>query len=146
MKILTEFKKFAVKGNMIDMAVGIIIGAAFSTVVKSLVDDIIMPVIGKLTGGVDFTNLFIVLGEGEFQTVLEAKEAGVATLNYGLFINALVAFLIVSWVLFMVIKGMNKLKAEEKAKEATEKKCDACKMNIPLAAKKCPHCTTDIAE
>lgn len=131
---------------MIDMAVGIIIGAAFSTVVKSLVDDIIMPVIGKLTGGVDFTNLFIVLGEGEFQTMLEAKEAGVATLNYGLFINALVAFLIVSWVLFIVIKAMNKLKAEEEAKEAEDKECPACKTRIHLRAKKCPNCTIDITE
>lgn len=111
--MLDEFKKFALRGNVVDMAVGIIIGAAFSTIVKSLVDDIIMPVAGLFTGGTDFTNLFITLSEGEFETLTAAQEAGAATLNYGLFINAIIAFLIVAWVLFLVIKGMNSLKKKE---------------------------------
>lgn len=146
MKIFDEFKKFAIKGNMIDMAIGIVIGAAFSTVVKSLVDDIIMPIIGQLTGGVDFSNLFIVLGGGDFQTIAEAQAAGVATINYGLFINAVVAFLIVSWVLFMIIKGANKLQAEEESRPATEKKCTECQMKVPFAAKRCAHCTSNLVK
>lgn len=119
-----EFKEFAMKGNFVDMAVGIVIGAAFSTIVKSFVDDIIMPVVGYLTGGVDFSDLFLIIdnpNEGVTYATLEAaSEAGAVTLNYGLFINAVVAFLIVAFVLFMVIKGMNKAKAameEEKAAE-----------------------------
>jgi len=141
-KIAKEFKEFALKGNMMDMAVGIIIGAAFGTVVKSLVDDVIMPVIGKLTGGVDFSNLFIVLGKGKFETIAMAKEAGVATLNYGLFINALVAFTIVAWALFLVIKGMNRLKRQETPTDPKEKNCTFCCSTIHINAKKCPNCTS----
>ncbi len=144
MKVIDEFKEFAVKGNMIDMAIGIVIGASFGTVIKSLVDDIMMPVIGKFTGGVDFSNLFFTLGEGEFTTIAAAKEAGVATLNYGLFINAIVAFLIIAWVLFMVIKAMNKLKKEEPAPDPTDKDCPHCFSRISLKATKCAHCTSQV--
>lgn len=114
--ILQEFREFAVKGNVADMAVGIIIGAAFTSIVNSLVNDIFMPIIGLVTGGVDFSDLFIVLkGEGPYATVQAAKDAGAVTVNIGLFINAVIAFLIVAWVLFMVIKAMNRLKRESEA-------------------------------
>lgn len=119
--MLKEFKDFAMKGNFVDMAVGIVIGAAFSTIVKSFVDDIIMPVVGMLTGGVDFSNLFAVIKnptEGAVYTTLDAaKEAGAVTINYGIFINAVITFAIVAFALFMVIKGMNAAKAAEEAAE-----------------------------
>ena len=140
--MLKEFKEFAIKGNMIDMAIGIIIGAAFSTVVKSLVDDIIMPVFGKLTGGGDFANLFFVLGKGDFETLAEAKKAGAATINYGVFINALVAFLIVAWVLFIIIKAVNKMKRKPPVADPTEKDCPFCLSKVPIKALKCAHCTS----
>ncbi|MEP3265741.1 MAG: large conductance mechanosensitive channel protein MscL [Hyphomicrobiales bacterium] len=111
--MLKEFKEFAMKGNMVDMAVGIIIGAAFGVVISSLVDDVFMPVIGLLLGGLDFSNLFIVLGEGTFATIDQAKEAGVATMNIGLFINAIIKFIIVAFALFLVIKGVNAAKKKE---------------------------------
>lgn len=116
-----EFKDFAMKGNFVDMAVGIVIGAAFGTIVKSFVDDIIMPAVGVMTGGVDFANMFMVIKEGaegaSYATVEAAKEAGAVTINYGLFINAMVTFIIVAFALFIVIKGMNAAKAAEEAKE-----------------------------
>lgn len=120
--MLKEFKEFAVKGNFVDMAVGIVIGAAFSTIVKSFVDDIIMPVVGMFTGGVDFSNMFAVIKnpvEGAtYATVEAASEAGAVTINYGLFINSIITFLIVAWALFIVIKGINAAKqAEEEAVE-----------------------------
>lgn len=116
--MFTEFKKFALKGNVLDMAVGIIIGAAFTTIVKSAVDDIIMPPIGILLGGVDFSNLFINLTSTPVDSVAAAKEAGVAVIAYGKFINAVISFLIVAWVLFLVIRGMNSLKAKEESAPA----------------------------
>jgi len=130
--MLKEFKEFAMKGNFVDMAVGIVIGAAFSTIVKSFVDDIIMPVVGVFTGGVDFANKFAVIkgGEGATFTTLEAaKEAGAVTINYGLFINAMVTFVIVAFALFIVIKGMNAAKkAEEEAPEAPAEPSDEAKL------------------
>jgi len=119
--MLKEFKEFAVKGNVLDMAVGIIIGAAFTTIVKALVDGIMMPIVGYFTGGVDFTDIFTVLGEGEYATLAAAQEAGAAVIQWGVFVNAVIAFLIVAWILFMIVKGMNKAKSqmeEEKAAEA----------------------------
>jgi large conductance mechanosensitive channel len=117
-KMLKEFKEFAVKGNVIDMGVGIVIGAAFTSIVTSFVKDIVNPVIGVLTGGVDFSNLFVNLGEGTFASLAEAQEAGAPTLNYGLFINAIISFLIVAWVLFLVVKAINELKRKEEAAPA----------------------------
>lgn len=114
--MLKEFKEFAMKGNMIDMAVGIVIGAAFGTVVKSLVDDIIMPVVSGIFKLPDFSNLFIVLGRGSFVTLADARDAGVSVLAYGSFINAILAFVLVAWALFMVIKGINRLKRKEEEK------------------------------
>ncbi len=131
--MLQEFKDFALKGNFVDMAIGIVIGAAFGTIVKSFVDDIIMPMVGALTGGVDFSNMFFVLKEGasgvSYTTVAAAKEAGAVTINYGLFINAIVTFAIVAFALFMVIKAMNAAKAEEeKAEEAPAEPSDEVKL------------------
>ena len=130
--MLQEFKDFAMKGNFVDMAVGIVIGAAFSTIVKSLVDDIIMPVVGMLLGGVDFSNMFLVIKEGAegaaYSTVAGAAEAGAVTVNYGLFINSLITFLIVAFALFMVIKGMNAAKQAEEEAEAEAEPSDEVKL------------------
>ena len=118
--MLKEFKEFAVKGNMLDMAVGIIIGAAFGTIIKSLVDDVLMPPIGMLMGGVDFKEFFITLGDpagAPFATLASAQEAGAVTINYGLFINALISFLIVAWAVFFVVRSFNKMKKEEEVVE-----------------------------
>ena len=118
--MLREFKEFALRGNVVDMAVGIIIGAAFSTIVKSLVDDVIMPPIGVLTGGVDFSNLFIPLTGGDYQSLAQAREAGAPTINIGVFINNVISFLLVAFALFMVIKGMNTLRRKQEEAPATE--------------------------
>jgi large conductance mechanosensitive channel len=143
MKLLSEFKKFAVKGNAVDMAVGIIIGAAFGTVVKSLVDDVIMPPIGKFLGGADFSSLFINISGETYESLAAAQEAGAATINYGLFINAIISFLIVGWVLFFVVKATNRLKKEEPEIPSRTKTCPACKSSIHIDATRCPQCTSE---
>ena len=121
MKMLNEFKEFAVKGNVVDMGVGIVIGAAFTTIVTSFVEDIINPIIGVATGGVDFSNFFVNLGPGDYESLAAAQAAGAPTVNYGLFINAVIAFLIVAWILFFIIRAVNHLrKAAEKAPESPE--------------------------
>lgn len=143
--MLKEFKEFAMRGSMVDLAVGIIIGAAFGKIVTSLVNDVIMPPIGLLLGKVDFTNLFVNLSGEEFATLAEAKEAGAATINYGLFLNTVIDFLIVAFVIFMVIKQMNRLKRQEEAPAApVTKDCPFCFTDIPVKATKCPNCTADI--
>ena len=126
--MLKEFKEFALKGNAVDLAIGVIIGAAFGGIVTSLVNDVIMPPIGKLMGGVDFSNLFVVLGDGTYASLAEAQKAGAATVNYGVFLNKLINFLIVAFVLFMVVKGMNRMKREAPASAPapTEKECPQC--------------------
>jgi large conductance mechanosensitive channel len=139
-----EFKKFIMRGNVLDMAVGIIIGVAFGTVVKSLVDDIIMPPIGRLLGGVDFANLFINLGPGKYDSLTAAKEAGAATINYGLFLNNIISFLIVAFAVFLLVRAVNRVM--EKDKEApppapTTKKCPECLSEIPIEAHRCAYCT-----
>ena len=145
-----EFKEFAMKGNVVDMAVGIIIGAAFGTIVKSLVDDIIMPPIGLLLGNVDFSNLFLVIKQGAvagtFTTVAEAQKAGVVTINYGMFFNTVISFLIVAFAVFMLIRGINKLKREEEAppKEPTTKECPKCLSTISINASRCAFCTSEL--
>ena len=150
--MLEEFKKFAMRGNVVDMAVGIIIGGAFGTIVKSLVSDVIMPPIGLLLGGVDFADWFITLKEGAtagpYATVAAAKEAGAVTLNAGLFINSMISFLIVAFAVFLLIKGMNSLqkKADEPEAEPTEKDCPHCFTAIPMKATRCPHCTSELNE
>ena len=148
--MLKEFKEFAMRGNVVDMAVGIIIGAAFGTIVKSLVADVLMPPIGLLMGGVDFSDLFIVVKEGTvagpFATLALAKAAGAVTINYGMFINTVISFLIVAFAIFMVVKGMNSLKKKEEAApaEPTEKDCSHCFTSIPIKATRCPHCTSEL--
>ncbi len=145
-----EFKKFIMRGNVIDLAVGVIIGGAFQAIVKSLVDDIVMPVISLATKGIDFTNKFILLGEGEFATLAEAQEAGVAAIAYGNFINAVLNFLIMAFVIFMLIKCINKVnektsKKEEEAPAApTTKECPYCKSEIAIEATRCPNCTSQL--
>jgi large conductance mechanosensitive channel len=145
-----EFKKFAMRGNVVDMAVGIIIGAAFGAIVKSLVDDLIMPPIGLLLGNVDFANLFLVLKEGAapepYASLDAAKKAGAVTLNYGVFINAIVSFTIVAFAVFMLVRAVNKLKAaeEEAPAEPATKDCPYCFTAIPIKAKRCPHCTSEL--
>jgi len=145
--MLKEFREFAMKGNVVDLAVGVVIGAAFGKIVDSLVKDIIMPPIGKALGGVDFSNLFIILGGGgPFPSLKAAQDAGVATLNYGVFINAIINFMIIAFALFMVVKAMNQMKREEAAAPppATSKVCPQCQMEIPLKAVRCGHCTSTV--
>jgi large conductance mechanosensitive channel len=139
-----EFREFAIKGNAVDLAIGVMIGAAFGSVVTSLVNDIIMPPIGKLLGGVDFSNFFLVLGPGQYPSVKAAKEAAAATLNYGIFINTLINFTIIAFVLFLVVRTMNRLKRAEPAPSPTAKACPHCVMQIPLKATRCPHCTSAV--
>ncbi|RJP63337.1 MAG: large conductance mechanosensitive channel protein MscL [Ignavibacteriales bacterium] len=145
-----EFKEFAMRGNVVDMAVGIIIGAAFGTIVKSLVSDVIMPPIGLLLGGVDFSNLFFVIKEGTlpgpFDTLQQAQEAGAVTVNYGTFINTVISFLIVAWAIFVLVKGMNRLKKKEAEvpAEATTKECPYCFNTISIKATRCPACTSSL--
>jgi len=145
-----EFKEFAMRGNVVDMAVGIIIGAAFGAIVKSLVADVIMPPIGMLLGNVDFSNLFVVIKQGDvagtFATVADAQKAGAVTLNYGLFINTVISFLIVAFAVFMLVKGLNTLKRKEEAPPAapTTKECPHCFSVIPIKATRCGFCTSDL--
>jgi len=148
MGMLQEFREFAVKGNVIDMAVGIIIGAAFGAIVKSLVDDVLMPVIGLLMGNVDFSNFFLVLKAGKvpgpYATLAEAKAATAVTLNYGLFVNSIVTFLIVAFAIFILIKQINRLKREEAPAAPTTRECPFCLSTVPLKATRCPHCTSEL--
>ena len=146
-----EFKEFAMRGNVVDMAVGIIIGGAFGTIVKSLVSDIVMPPIGLLLGGVDFSNLFLVANQGTpagpYAALADAQAAGAVTINYGLFINSVVSFLIVALAVFFMIKSLNAMKREEEAPaaEPTTKDCSFCATEIPIKATRCPHCTSELA-
>jgi large conductance mechanosensitive channel len=138
-----EFKEFALKGNVIDLAIGIIIGAAFNKVIQSLVNDIIMPPVGMLMGKMDFSALFINLSGKQFETLAEAKKAGAATLNYGLFINTMVDFLIMAFVVFIMVKQINRLKREIPSASPPEtKECPFCLSTVPLAAKRCAQCTS----
>lgn len=145
-KFMAEFKKFALKGNMIDLAVGVIIGGAFNGLVTSLVNDIIMPVLSLFTGKMDFENWFVALDGKTYATIEAAKEAGAATLNYGNFISGIINFIIMAFVVFMLVKAINKLKKDEPAPAPTTKKCPFCKTDIPLEATKCPHCTSALEE
>lgn len=142
--MLKEFKEFVARGNVMDMAVGIIIGAAFGKIVTSFVSDILMPPLGLLLGKVDFSNLFISLSGQHFESLRAAKEAGAATLNYGLFINTVLDFIIVAFVIFLLIKQLNRLKRAEVPAPPATKDCPYCCTAIPVAAKKCAHCTSDL--
>ncbi len=140
-----EFKEFAVKGNVMDMAVGIIIGAAFGKIVASFVDDVVLPPLGLLLHHVDFSNLFITLGGGDFPTVAAAKAAGAPTLNYGLFLNSVLNFLIVGFAVFIMVKQINRWKKAPVPTAVTTHECPYCLTQIPLKATKCPACTSQLS-
>lgn len=150
--MLKEFKEFAMRGNVVDMAVGIIIGAAFGAIVKSMVDDVIMPPIGLLLGNVDFSNLYFVLKTGAtagpFASLAEARNAGAVTINYGVFANQIISFLIVAFAVFILIRGINKLQVQKAAPpaEPTTKECPECFSTINIKATRCPHCTSAITK
>lgn len=144
--MLKEFKEFAVKGNVIDLAIGVIIGGAFGKIVTSLVNDVIMPPVGILLGKVDFSGLFVNLSGKHYSTLAQAKAAGAATLNYGLFVNNVIDFLIVAFVIFLVVKQINKMKKEPAPVEANTKECPHCLSIIPLKAARCAHCTSHLGQ
>ena len=151
MGMMKEYKEFAVRGNVVDMAVGIIIGGAFGTVVKSFVDDVLMPPLGMLVGNIDFQNILVVLRQGTpagpYDTLAAAKEAGAVTLNLGMFVNAMVSFAIVAFAVFLLVRGLNRLKRQEEAPAPapTMRDCPFCMSSIPLKATRCPHCTSEVA-
>lgn len=149
--MLKDFKEFAMRGNVVDMAVGIIIGGAFGTIVKSLVEDVLMPPIGLLLGGVDFSNLFVILKQGTapgpYAAVADAKAAGAVSINYGLFINSVISFLIVAFAVFLLIRGINAMRRREQAAPApaNTKECPYCASSIAIKATRCPQCTSPLA-
>ena len=148
--MLKEFKEFAMKGNVVDMAVGVIIGAAFGSIVKSLVEDVIMPPIGLLLGNVDFSNLFFIIkhgaAAGPYASIVEARKAGAVTVNYGLFLNTIISFIIVAFTVFLLVKTINRLRRQEETpqEEPQTKECPFCLLAIPAKAVKCGHCTTEL--
>jgi len=147
--MLKEFKAFAMRGNVIDLAVGIIIGGAFGTIVKSLVDDVIMPPIGLALGNVDFADLFMLLKAGAkspppYATLAEAQAAGAVTVNYGVFFNAVFTFLIVAFCVFLLVRAMNRLQPQQAPVAPTTKECPYCRMAAPVGATRCPHCTSEL--
>jgi large conductance mechanosensitive channel len=149
--MLKEFKEFALRGNVVDMAIGIVIGAAFGTIVTSLVDDIITPPIGLLLGRVDFSNLYVLLKAGDpappYASLADAQAAGAVTINYGLFISTVIGFLIVAFVVFLIIRGINRIRREEEAppEEPTTKECPYCFSEISIQATRCAYCTSELA-
>ena len=140
-----EFKEFAMKGNVFDMAVGIIIGAAFGKIIASFVSDVLMPVIGLVLGKIDFSNMYIALTGEHLPTLKAAKDAGAATLSYGVFIQTVIDFLLIAFVIFMMVKQVNRLKRQPPPADPTTKDCPFCKSSIALAATRCPHCTSQLA-
>ena len=147
MSIVSEFKEFAMKGNVVDLAVGVIIGGAFGKIVDSFVKDVVMPVIGRMLGGVDFKHLYLNLGDKVFETLEAAEKAGAPIVKYGAFINSVVDFVIIAFAIFMAIKVMNRLKRAEEAPAAAEpatRECPHCLSAIPLKATRCPHCTSQL--
>jgi large conductance mechanosensitive channel len=139
--MLKQFKEFALKGNMLDLAIAVVLGAAFGAVVASLVKDVLMPPLGKLLGGVDFTDLFVVLGSGSYPSLKAAKDAGAATINYGLFLNTVINFLLVAWALFFVVKAVNTTRSQP---VPTERECPHCLGKVNVRATRCPHCTSTL--
>lgn len=139
-----EFKEFATRGSVLDLAVGIVIGAAFGKIVNSLVNDILMPPIGLLIKRVDFSELFLNLSGGSYPTIAAAKAAGAPTLNYGLFLNTILEFIIIAFAIFLVVRAANRMRTQPTAAAPTTQECSFCKMSIPLAATRCPHCTSQL--
>lgn len=142
--MLKEFREFIMRGNVLDLAIAIVIGTAFTAVINSLVNDIIMPVVGRVTGGVNFVDLFINLSGGNYPSLAAAKDAGAATINYGVFINTIIIFIIVAFVMFMIVKAANRLHKEPKPGEPTEKSCPYCKSKIAVDATRCAYCTSQL--
>jgi large conductance mechanosensitive channel len=142
--MLKEFKEFIARGNVIDLAVGIVIGVAFGKIVTSLVNDVVMPPIGLLLGGIDFGNLFVTLKGARFDTLKAAKDGGAVTVNYGVFINTVIEFLIVGLVIFLVIKAINRMKRQPAELPAATKECVYCCSSIAIEATRCPQCTSDL--
>jgi large conductance mechanosensitive channel len=139
--MLKEFREFAVRGNVLDLAVGVVIGAAFGKIINSMVTDVLMPPIGLLIGGVDFKELFVNLAGGAYQTLAEAKAAGAPTINYGVFFNTMLEFVIVAFAIFLVVRTANRMRTQP---TATTQNCRYCQMNIPITASRCPHCTSEL--
>jgi large conductance mechanosensitive channel len=145
MKIFKEFREFAMRGNVLDMAIGIIIGTAFGKIITSLVNDILMPPIGVLLGKMDFTNLFINLSSQPYERLADAKSAGAATINYGLFLNTIIDFIIVAFIIFLLIRQVNRFKKkEESATVPAVRDCPHCLSSVPMKATRCAHCTSEI--
>lgn len=148
--MLKEFKEFAMRGNVIDMAVGIIIGAAFGTIVNSLVQDVIMPPIGLLLGNVDFSNIFVVLKEGKaagpYASIAAAKSAGAVTINFGVFLNTIISFILIAFAVFLLVRTINKMRRQAEAPPPvpTTKECHYCFSPIPIKATRCPNCTSEL--
>jgi large conductance mechanosensitive channel len=147
--MLKEFKEFAMRGNVLDLAVGIIIGGAFGTIVKSLVDDVIMPPVGLALGNVDFSDLFLLLKGGEkaappYATLADAQAAGAVTINWGLFVNSIITFLIIAFAVFLIVRAANRLRPPEPAAAPSTRDCPYCRMAIPVAATRCPQCTSEL--
>jgi large conductance mechanosensitive channel len=144
MDMLKEFKEFALKGNVVDLAIAVIIGAAFGKVISSFVNDIIMPPIGMLLGGVSFSDLFISLDGQTYPSLAVAQAAGAATINYGVFLTTIIDFVIIAWVLFLVVKAMNRMKKAPAPADPTTKTCPQCATDIPIKALRCPNCTSQL--
>ena len=148
--MLKDFRKFAMRGNVVDMAVGIILGAAFGSIINSLVSDVLLPPIGLLLGRVDFSNLYVLLREGEiagpYGSLADAQAAGAVSINYGAFLNAVISFLIVAFAVFLLIRSINKLQSEQQAPaaEPTSEECPFCSMQISVKARRCPYCTSQL--
>jgi large conductance mechanosensitive channel len=148
--MMKDFKEFVARGNVVDMAVGIAVGAAFGAIAKSLVDDVVMPVVGLALSDVEFANLFYVMSPGDpagpYGTLEAAKEAGAVTINYGLFINSIITFVIIAFAIYMMVRAINRSRREEEASpaESTEKDCPFCALGIPIGATRCPHCTSQL--
>ncbi len=144
MGFMKEFKEFAVKGNVMDMAVGVIVGGAFNSIVQSLINDIIMPVISLVTGGLDFSQWFVALDGQKYATLEAAQEAGAATVNFGTFLSTVLNFIIMAFVVFMLVRGINKLKKAEEPAPVTTKICPHCKSEVNIEATRCPFCTSEL--
>ncbi len=142
--MLKEFRAFIMKGNVVDLAVAVIIGAAFGAIVSSLVNDIIMPLIGQLLGGVNFTDMFVSLSGASYKSLADAKAAGAATLNYGVFINTIINFLIIAFVIFLIVRALNSMRKAPAPAAPNTKDCPYCHTEIPLQATRCPHCTSQL--
>ncbi len=147
--MLKEFREFAARGNVVDMAVGLILGAAFGTIVKSFVDDVLMPPLGLLTGGMDFSDQSVLLRAGDpagpYASLEQAKTAGAVTVNYGLLVNSVVSFVLVAFAVFLVVRAVNRMRRQEPPPAPDTKSCPFCKTDIPLGAVRCPHCTSELA-